>query len=93
VFDLGYLGVEKDFSDQKSSLPNRKKRNQKEMPTEEKEYNQSHSRKRIVIEQTICKVKKYKILADMFRNRLRKYDGISDIVSGLVNYRIKNRDC
>ena len=26
VFDLGYLGVEKDFPEQKSSIPNRKKR-------------------------------------------------------------------
>ena len=25
-FDLGYLGIEKDFPDQLSSLPNRKKR-------------------------------------------------------------------
>ena len=28
VFDLGYLGVEKDFPEQLSSLPYRKKRNQ-----------------------------------------------------------------
>ena len=27
LVDLGYLGVEKDFPDQLSSLPNRKKRN------------------------------------------------------------------
>jgi hypothetical protein len=27
VFDLGYLGIEKDFPEQLSSLPNRKKRN------------------------------------------------------------------
>ena len=27
---------------------------------------------------------------DVFRNKLRKYDGVSDIVSGLVNYRIMN---
>ena len=27
VFDLGYLGVEKDFPQQLSSMPNRKKRN------------------------------------------------------------------
>jgi len=27
---------------------------------------------------------------DVFRNRLRKYDKASDIVSGLVNYRIMN---
>ena len=27
VFDLGYLGIEKDFPEQLLSLPNRKKRN------------------------------------------------------------------
>jgi hypothetical protein len=38
----------------------------------------------------ICKLKKYRIMNDVFRNRLRKYDRISDIVSGRVNYRIMN---
>ena len=89
VFDLGYLGVEKDFPDIKSSLPNRKKRNQ-DLSLEEKECNQNHSRKRIVIEHTICRLKKYRIMGDIFRNRLRKYNRVSDIVSGLVNYRIMN---
>ena len=28
VFDLGYLGIEKDFPEQLSSLPHKKKRNQ-----------------------------------------------------------------
>lgn len=87
VFDLGYLGVERDFPDQISSLPNRKKRSQKELAQGEKEYNQNHSRKRIVIEHTICRMKKYRIMGDIFRNRLRNYDKVSDIVSGLVNYR------
>ncbi len=36
VFDLGYLGVEKDFPEQISSLPNRKKRSQKDLSHEEK---------------------------------------------------------
>ena len=45
VFDLGYLGVEKDFPEQKSYLPNRKKRNI-ELSVDEKDYNQNHSRKR-----------------------------------------------
>jgi hypothetical protein len=89
VFDLGYLGVGKDYPEQLSSLPNKKKKNQ-ELSAEEKECNKSHSRKRIVIEHTICRMKKYRILADIFRNKLRKYNGVSDIVSGLVNYRIMN---
>ena len=89
VFDLGYLGIEKDFPDQLSSLPNRKKRDMK-LSQEEIEYNKSHSKIRIVIEHTICRLKKYKILADVFRNKLRKYSKVSDIVSGLINYRIMN---
>ena len=87
VFDLGYLGVETDFLEQLSSIPNRKKRNQ-ELSQEEKEYNINHSKKRIVIEHTICRLKKYRIMSDVFRNKLRKYNRISDIVAGLVNHRI-----
>ena len=91
VVDLGYLGIEKDFPEQLSSLPDRKDRNHK-LSKEQKEYNQEHAKKRIVIEPTICKVKKYRILADVFRNKLRKkYNKVSDIVSGLVNYRIMNQ--
>ena len=90
VFDLGYLGVEKEFPEQKSSIHIRKKRNQELSQEEEKEYNKNHSKKRIVIEHTICRLKKYRIMSDIFRNRLRKYNRISDIVSGLVNYRILN---
>ncbi|HXT84882.1 MAG TPA: transposase family protein [Verrucomicrobiae bacterium] len=89
VFDLGYLGVETDFPEQISSIPNRKQRNP-EMSHEEKEYNKSHVKKRIVIEHTICRLKKYRIMSDVFRNKLRKYNRISDIVTGLVNYRIMN---
>jgi hypothetical protein len=51
VFDLGYVGiVEKDFPEQKSSLPYKKKRKQEPLQQEEKDYNKSHSKKRIVIE-------------------------------------------
>jgi hypothetical protein len=87
VVDLGYLGLEKDFPKQLSSLPKRKKRNQRALSQEEKDYNKDHSKKRIVIEHTICKLKKYRIMSDVFRNKLRKFSKVSDIVSGLVNYK------
>ncbi len=77
VFDLGYLGVEEDFSDQKSPIPNRKKRSQKDLAKGEKECNQNHSRKRMAIEHTICMMKKYRIIIEkVFRNRLRKYNWV-----------------
>ncbi len=89
MYDLGYLGIEKDFPEQLSALPYKKKKNQ-ELSQEEKDYNKIHSTKRIVIEHTICRLKKYRIQSDIFRNKLRKYDKVSDIVAGLVNYRISN---
>ena len=91
VIDLGYLGIEKDFPEQLSALPYRKERNHK-LSNEQKEYNKIHSKKRIiVVEHTICRLKKYRIMNDIFRNKLRKYNRISDIVTGLINYRIMNQ--
>jgi hypothetical protein len=88
-YNLGFLGVEKDFPEQRSSLPIKKEKDH-ELTEVQKEYNRNHSAKRIVIEHAICRIKKYRIMNDVFRNRLRKYDRISDMVSGLVNYRILN---
>ncbi|MDQ6763960.1 MAG: transposase, partial [Bacteroidota bacterium] len=70
VIDLGYLGVETDFPEQLSALPYKKKRNQKDLSQEEKEYNRIHSKKRIVVEHTISRLKKYRIQSDVFRNKL-----------------------
>jgi DDE superfamily endonuclease len=59
VYDLGYLEVEKDYpAIQISSQPYKKKRHQKELSEEEKEYNKIHSKKRIVIEHIIYRLKK-----------------------------------
>ena len=42
----------------------------------------------MVVEHTICRIKKFRIMSDIFRNRLKRYNRISDIVTGLVNYRV-----
>jgi hypothetical protein len=58
VFDLGYLGVGKDFPEQLlSSLPYRKKRKLK-ISKEERYYNKDHAKIRIVTEHIIiCRLK------------------------------------
>ncbi len=89
VADLGYLGVEKDFPEQLSALPFKRKRNQDRL--RKKKYNRIHSKERIVIEHTICRLKKYRIMSDVFRNKLRKHNKVSDIVAGLINHRILNQ--
>jgi nitrogenase subunit NifH len=42
----------------------------------------------VVVEHTISRLKKFRIMAHEFRNRLRHYDVMTDIVCGLVNLRI-----
>ena len=36
------------------------------------------------------RIKRYRIMYDVLRNKLRKYDGVLDIVSGPVKYKIMN---
>ncbi len=89
VYDLGYLSIEKDFPGQLSALPYKKKINQ--CLSQEKKRLQYYSfKKEDNREHTICRLKKYRIFADVFRNKLRKYNKVSDIVAGLINYRILN---
>src|SRR6476620_3044392 len=87
VFDLGYMGVQNDFPTVKSVLPVKKKKNSI-LSNEERTYNRKHSQLRIIVEHAICRIKKFGIMDDKFRNRLRKYDNASDIVSGLLNFRV-----
>ena len=56
VFDPGYLGLGKTFRN-KYRPCRTKRREAKNLSQEEKEHNQYHSRKRIVTEHTICKLK------------------------------------
>jgi hypothetical protein len=66
VFDLVDSGVEKGHSLPISSLPYKKKRNQ-ELSKEQKQYNQRNMLKKeySIREHTICRLKKYRILAQM----------------------------
>ncbi len=69
VFDLGYFGVEKDYPEQiRHYLAER--RDTKSCLKKE-DYNKVHSKKRIVVEHIICRLKKYKFLVNIFRNMLR----------------------
>jgi hypothetical protein len=89
LFDLGFPGVEREYPEQRSLLPVKKEKDC-ELTVQQKMDYHKHSKRRIVIEHTICRIKKYRIMNDLFRNGLRRYDKVSDIVSRMVNYRIMN---
>ena len=94
--DLGYEGVRKDFPRLNFAVPfkrkgpGRGKRGVKaeELPAEQKAFNKALAKERVVSEHTNSRVKKFQIWGGKFRNRLKHYDIATEIVSGIVNFRI-----
>lgn len=94
--DLGYLGIKDDFPNLNCMLPF-KKRNPgrgkigvkaEELSDEQRAFNRALGADRVVVEHANSKVKKYRVFGDEFRNRLKHYDMMTDIVCGLVNFRV-----
>ena len=94
--DLGYNGIKKDFPEMNAIIPFKKKapgrghKGEKAKPLTpyQKRFNTELSRARVVVEYTISRVKKFNIFGKEFRNRLKRYDTMTDIVCGLLNFRI-----
>jgi hypothetical protein len=94
--DLGYKGVKNDYPNFnckvpfKRRSPGRGKRGVKaqELTPEQKAFNKTLSSDRIVVEHDFSRLKKFHIWADEFRNRLKHYDMMTDLVCGLLNFRI-----
>jgi hypothetical protein len=90
MFDLGFLGVKKLSSTKIVIITYQEgERLRAICYRTETVYNKKHSAKRILVEHAICcRIKKYRIVNDVFRNRLSMR--VSNIVSGLANYRLMN---
>jgi hypothetical protein len=47
----------------------------------------------MMMEHVICRMKNYRIIiGKIFQNSLKRYDIVSDIASGLANYRMMNHN-
>jgi hypothetical protein len=95
-FDLGYLGVKDDYPNLNCVLPFKRKNPGRgkigvkapELSIEQKGFNKELASERVVVEHTNSRVKKFLIWGVEFRNRAKRYDVMTDIVSGRVNFRI-----
>jgi hypothetical protein len=96
TFDLGYLGVGRDFLGLNCVLPFKRKNPGRgkigvragPLSLEQRLFNKRLSSARVVVEYTNSRVKKFRIFGEEFRNRLKKYDIMTNIVCGIVNFRI-----
>ena len=90
MLDLGFLGVQNDRGDVVFILPFKKLKGQ-ELTPDQKEFNQLVSRCRVVVENTICHLKRFQVLYQVYRHDLTERPCVVRIVAGLVNRQIRRR--
>jgi len=90
--DLGYLGIKTDYLALEINIPHKKPRKSKANPgpsltPEQKAENQQVSRRRIVVEHAICRMKRFRIVTAVFRNRKENFvDDVAAITAALSNW-------
>lgn len=98
-FDLGYLGVSEDFPGLNCVLPYKRKNpgrgkvgvRAEALLAEQKAFNRVLASERVVVEHVNSRVKKFRIFGDEFRGRLKRYDLVTEVVCGLVNFRVAGK--
>jgi len=88
--DAGYDGLG-DALPEHSVITSFKARRNHPLNQEQKLLNQEFSRMRIIVENTICHLKHFKVLAHQFRHSTDLYDDAFRAVVAIVNPRIKQR--
>ena len=87
--DLGFIGIEKDFPQLEVVIPHKKPKNGQLTPAQRQE-NKFISQLRINVEHTICRVKHYRAVADIYRNHTSQWaDKFILIAAGLSNYHLR----
>lgn len=90
IGDLAYIGIDKLEPERDTATPRRKPRGQPR-PAEDVAYNTAFARRRIVVEHTICRVRRYEALTHMDRNHRRDHTARVRAVAGLVNRQLRHR--
>jgi hypothetical protein len=89
VLDCGYEGVESEYPDVVDVVVQKPIRRQRgyRLSALGCAYNQMVSRLRIPVEHVLSRVKKFGVLAQVFRGKWEGHENLFCVVSGLVNYK------
>ena len=85
--DTGYQGIQKLH--QNSALP-KKKTKKNPLTKEDKKKNRELSSERVLNENVIGMLKRFKIIADRYRNRRKRFGLRFNLIAGIYNYECKN---
>lgn len=90
IGDLAYVGIEKLHPQGLGASPRRKPRG-KPRPQEDVVYNTAFSRRRIIVENTIGRMRRYQSITQADRNHRQKHTARVMAIAGLVNRQIATR--
>lgn len=84
--DTGYLGLQKLHAN--TAMP-KKKSKKHPLTVGEKQQNHELSSQRVLNEHVIGKLKRFKIIADKYRNRRKRFGLRFNLIAGVYNYELK----
>lgn len=90
IGDLAYVGIDKLHPDGLGAAPRRKPRG-KPRPAEDVAYNTAFSRRRIIVENTIGRMRRYQSITQTDRNHRQWHMPRVVAIAGLVNRQIAHR--
>jgi hypothetical protein len=86
VVDSGYTGIKKL---QSTSVLPKKRTKGKPLTKEEKQMNRNIASERVLNENVIGRLKRFKILSDKYRNRRKRFGLRFNLIAGIYNWEIK----
>ena len=88
-FDSGYQGVKEDNPDHYLVLPTKKPKG-KELSELAKEHNRIGSKRRVVAEHAYSRLKKFRILGNLYRGPIQSYNPIFRCIASILNFKLAN---
>ncbi len=86
ITDTGYQGIQKLHA--KSELP-KKRRKKSPLTKEDKKANQALSSERVLNENVIGMLKRFKIVSDKYRNRRKRFGLRFNLIAGIYNWELR----
>jgi hypothetical protein len=90
IGDLAYVGIDKLHPEGLAAAPRRKPKGQPR-PAEDVAYNRAFSRRRIIVEQTIGRLRRYEAITQTDRHHRQHHTARVVAIAGLVNRQIAHR--
>ena len=88
MVDTGYQGLQKIH--EKTQIP-KKKSKRKPLTKDDKKNNRKIARDRVLNENVIGCIKRFKIISDRYRNRRKRFSLRFNLIAGIYNLEVKKR--